>query len=399
MFGKSKAGQPQKYLGLDIGTEYIKAVLFRMEERQVAVENFVRIKQKMTAMKNGSITNIRHVVSACEDALRELNPDEETIVGSFIGIAGELVKGVALDISYKREGGSITEKEIEDVITNVEGDAYTEASEIFRKSTGRETIDEFEIKLTNITIVQSKVDGFEVENPVGIEGSKVFLKAYFTFAPQLHINYVSSVSEALGIDVLGIMAEPFAIARAIKRTGDHVFSGIIIDIGGGTTDIAIVKDGVVVGTQMFAFGGRVFTKRIAADLGISLDEAEDWKIKYSNKEISMNKLPEIKAAISKDISWWVIGVETALKEFSDEVPVYPPTIYLCGGGSLLGEIKDVLLEYPWTQVLPFQRAPKVSYLTLNELDGVKDETGQLNKCENVPALAISRYALEVVGQD
>jgi cell division protein FtsA len=399
MFGKKKEEKPIRYLGLDIGTEYIKAILFRVEDGSIVVEHFLRVKQKMTAMKNGTITNIRNVISACEEALSGLDTEDVKIVGSFIGIAGELVKGVPLDVSYKREGGIITEKEIEDVISKIEPDAYEEAKEIYRKSTGRETVDEFEIKLTNITVVQSKVDGFEVENPVGIEGTKVFLKAYFTFAPQLHINYVSSVSEALGIDVLGIMAEPFALARSIKKYNEKLFSGIIIDIGGGTTDIAVVKDGIVMNTQMFAFGGRVFTKRIAADLNVSLEEAENLKIKYSSKEISVTKLPEVKAAILKDVPVWVSGVEIALSEFLDDVTSFPATIYLCGGGALLGEIKEALIEHPWTQVLPFQRAPKVYYLSLNELDGIKDETGELNKPEYVPSLAISRYALEVVSND
>jgi len=395
MFGK-KSESTVKYLGLDIGTEYIKAVLFRLEDTKIYVENLVRVRQKIAAMKNGTITNIKHVINACTDALDELNPDGDEIAGSFIGIAGELVKGVALDISYKRGGGPITQKEIEDVINKVEQEAYEEASEVFKKTTGKDTVDEFEIKLTNITVVQSKIDGFDVENPVGIEGTSVNLKVYFTFAPQLHIGYVSSVSEALSIDVLGIMSEPFAIARAIKKT-DKVFSGIIIDVGGGTTDIAVIKDGIVMGSpQMFAFGGRVFTKRIAVDLRISLDEAENLRIKYSKKEISMMKLPEVKAAILKDIPMWVDGVEIALEEFADDVNVFPPMIYLCGGGSLLTEMKDALLEHPWTQNLSFQKAPRVGYLTLNDLDGIVDETGQLNKCEYVPSLAISRYALETV---
>lgn len=399
MFGR-KVEKPQKYLGLDIGTEYIKAVLFRMEAGQIVVENFVRTRQKITAMKNGTITNIKHVVMACSEALEELNPNQDNILGSFIGIAGELVKGVPLDVNYKRTTkGAITEKEIEDVVNKIEPQAFEEAINIFKQATGQDTVDDFEIKLTNITVIHAKIDGFDVENPIGIEGTSVSLKIYFTFAPQVHIGYVRSVSESLGIPVLGIMSEPFAIARAIKINADKLFSGIIIDVGGGTTDIAMVKDGVIIGTDMFAFGGRVFTKRIANDLGISLEEAESLKIKYSKKEISVMKLPEVKASIMKDVMMWVDGVEIVLEGFKKDVKSYPLMIYLCGGGALLSEIKDVLLEHPWTQALPFVKHPKVGYLTLNELDGIRDETGGLNKCEYVPSLAISRYAIEVVGTE
>ena len=87
----------------------------------------------------------------------------------------------------------------------------------------------------------------------------------------------------LKLNVIGIVAQPFAVARAYSGSSSRDFSAMFVDIGGGTTDIAVVDQGSVVETKMFAFGGRIFTKEIVRSGNIEYRIAEQRKLKYSKR--------------------------------------------------------------------------------------------------------------------
>jgi cell division protein FtsA len=76
------------------------------------------------------------------------------------------------------------------------------------------------------------------------------------------------------------------------------FSAIFIDIGGGTTDIAVVRNGGLEGTKMFGLGGRAFTKRLAQELNIGFEEAEMLKIKYAEGKLGFDVSAKIEKILS-----------------------------------------------------------------------------------------------------
>ena len=193
--------------------------------------------------------------------------------------------------------------------------------------------------------------------------------------------------------LINIEVEPYAVARAISGGRKEGYEAVIIDIGGGTTDVALVKNGAILETKMFAYGGRVFTKRIAQDLKIDWNQAEEMKIDYSKSKLAPKQMTEIKNAISKDLAVWSEGLELALKEV-DEVDSYPSRIFLCGGASALEEMQTAIIEHPWLTVLPFARFPKVEYLFPNQLDGIIDKTKSINDPSDITPLALARMFLE-----
>src|SRR5690606_22275782 len=118
---------------------------------------------------------------------------------------------------------------------------------------------------------------------------------------------------------------------------------ILMDVGGGTTDIAVINDGGVQGTKMFGIGGRAFTKSIERDLSVNFDQAEELKIGLSTNKTPQTKVPDIEAALKKTLEVWISGVELALGEFTQpignqmagftQLDSLPNRILLCGGGS------------------------------------------------------------------
>lgn len=386
----------KSFLCLDIGTEFLKVLVYKVNLNSIEVVEYLKSRQHSAAMKNGTITSIRRVTENIVQTMANLRT--KNFAGVIMGIAGELVKGVIFEINYDRSDSTkkITVDELNTVINKVKNQAYEEAQKLIFNQIGEVTGEVRNLSLLNYAIVESVLDGFKVEDPVGMTGSSAVLKVYFTFAPVLHVNYFKAITDIIKLNLIGIVPQPFAVARSINGFSKDDFSTIIVDIGGGTTDLALIQNGVPIATNMLAFGSRVFTKRIAVDLNLTLLDAEDFKIRYSRGDLSDYRMQEIRNSIINDVSLWVDQLAIGLEDFLSLVDGFPQTFHLCGGGSLLPEIKEKLIEYPWIRDLPFNRSPKVHYIYPSDLNGVVDPQNLLTSVEDVTPASIARFSLDLL---
>jgi cell division protein FtsA len=385
-------------IALDIGTEFVKALIFRIENGEGIVEGVGRQRQRLSDMQGGRVTDISGVIQNCETAL-ERAAEEAGVAPKqcVIGIAGELVKGTTTTIHYKRGDSKekITVKELSNIIAQVQQKSFDKTRSELAWETGYSEID---VKLVNSAVVDVRIDGYRVANPVGFQGRDILVSIFNAFAPIVHFGALQTIAEELGIDLLSITAEPYAVARCVGLEDSTEFSSIFVDIGGGTTDIAVVRGGGVEGTKMFAIGGRVFTKSIADTCDLTFPEAEKLKVEYSNGKIGKDTeiRKKIKKAIENDCQVWLSGVELALEEFSN-VDLLPSKVLLCGGGSLLPEIKEYLEKDDWIKHLPFARKPKIEFIKPNEVSMIKDETKKLVDSQDITPMALANLALGLVG--
>jgi len=176
------------------------------------------------------------------------------------------------------------------------------------------------------------------------------------------------------------------------------FSAVFVDIGGGTTDIAVVRNGGLEGTKMFALGGRAFTKRLAQELGVNFEEAEILKIKYAEGRLGNDVSLRIENILKADCDVWLSGVELALSEFSDSDPL-PHRFFLCGGGSGLPGIKKALTSSKWTKELPLARIPEVSFLQPRDVVNIVDETGELRDPQDITPMGLANLALDLADEE
>jgi cell division protein FtsA len=399
IFGKRIKSDNKAFLSLDIGTEFVKVLVCVIEDDNVHILGFGKERQPLNAMKGGVVTNIKSVVTtskrAIDNAMEGL--DMEIPTRTAIGIAGELVKGVGVKINYEREDPEkkIDDEEIKHILDKVHETAHDEALKKFTEATGS---DKTQIKLVNATVTDTFIDDYKINTPIGFQGKKVTLNIYFVYTPLVFAGALDDILKQLNLTPIVVAVQPFAIARSVKGARDLNFDAIIIDIGGGTTDIAVVTQGTFQDTRMFAMGGRSFTKRIASDMQISYDDAEKIKIEYTEMELEKSASLNVKDAIKKDLDLWISGVEISLDDIED-IKVYPDQILLCGGGSKLTEIRSKLVEYPWSVVLPFHRNPKINFLSPDKIDGIVDKTLQLTRPEDVTPVALARMVLDIVKDD
>lgn len=395
---RTKSQKGEQYLvGLDIGTEFVKALVGEVQDDgSIKIIGVGRQHQGLNDMQAGAIADIAGVVDNCDKALNEAEAQAGVSARSaIIGIAGELVKGTTttVRVSRKDSAKALDIPEMEKIINLVQERAENRAKQQLAWELGGK---EVEVRLVNSALVSIEIDGYPVTNPIGFQGKDVVVQLYTAFAPMIHIGALEKTAQELDLDLVAVAAEPFAVSRAvIGDNPNQSLSAILMDVGGGTTDIAVINDGGVQGTKMFGIGGRAYTRAIERDLSVDFDQAEELKISLSTNKIPAAKRPAIEAALSKTADVWVGGIELALAEFT-KLDHLPHRLFLCGGGSSLDLLMDRLSDTNWYKALPFTRKPTVHHIRPEQVVGIRDATGKIEDHTFITAMGLLRVGLDTL---
>lgn len=397
IFSSNKA---EYYLALDIGTEVAKALVFEIdsEGKNGVVIGVGKEKQKRGNMQSGAVSDISGVIETCQAAIGKAleHANIKKIKKAIVGIAGELVKGTTTTVHYERGNpdSRIDFPELKSIIQKVQLKAYERIEQQIEWETGQD----IDVKLINAAIVDVRIDGYQVTNPIGFQGKDVSVSIFNAYAPMIHLGALQTIADELNIDLVSIAAEPYAVARSVDYDDALDFNAIFIDIGGGTTDIAVVRNGGLEGTKMFAFGGRAFTKKLAQELRIEIEEAEELKLRYAEGKLGDSVNSKIEQILQSDVAVWLSGVELSLSEFA-AADVLPSKILLCGGGSGLPGIKNALLSPEWMKNLPFAKMPTVSFLQPQDVARIADQTEELKNPQDVTPMGLANLVLDVTGEE
>jgi cell division protein FtsA len=378
---------------LDIGTEFAKALVFEIDEGRGIVRGVGRKRQGLSHMQSGTVADISAVVDNCAVALQEA----EELAGFrpsqvVIGIAGELVKGFTTAHSQERPkpDAQITEAELQKLIEGVQREALREAERSITWETGLANVD---VRLVHAAVVGAWIDGYAVTNPIGFQGRHVKIAIFDAFAPLVHLGALQSVAAKLDLELVEVVAEPYAVARVLNSDQVRQGGALFIDVGGGTTDVALVRQGGIEGTRMFALGGRAFTKSIADRLELPFPRAEALKVDYA-RGIAGDRAADVQAIMADDVAVWAAGVELVMEELAAGGQL-PGRIYLCGGGSRLPEIRDALADQRFARRLPFARPPEVTLMAPEQIEMIVDETKLLVDQQDVTPMGLAYQAIEL----
>jgi cell division protein FtsA len=379
---------------LDVGTEFAKALVFEIDDTgHGTVRGVGRKRQGLSHMQSGTVADIAAVVDNCAVALQEA----EEMAGFrpsqvVIGIAGELVKGFTTTHSQerKRPDQPITEAELQRLIDGVQREALREAERAITWETGLPHVD---VRLVHAAVVGASIDGYALTNPVGFQGRHVQIGIFNAYAPLVHLGALQSVASQLDLELLEIVAEPYAVARVLGSEQVRQAGALFIDVGGGTTDVALVRQGGIEGTRMFALGGRAFTKSIADQLDLPFPRAESLKVDYA-RGLPVERRDDVAKIVAEDVDVWSAGVELVMEELAAG-DLLPGRIYLCGGGSRLPEVPAALADEKFWKRLPFARPPVVSVMEPNQVETITDATELLVDQQDVTPLGLAYQAIEL----
>lgn len=391
--------EDQFLVALDVGTEYVKALIGRVaadKPGEIEIIGVGRQHQNLADMQAGAIADIASVVDNCDKALSQAEQQAGVSVRTgIIGIAGELVKGTTTTVRVSRREPSkpLDLGEMERIIRLVQEKAGAKARQQLAVELGGK---EVQVRLVNSALVGIEIDSYPVTNPIGFQGKDIVVHLYTAFAPMIHIGALERTAQELDLDLLAVAAEPFAVARSVIGDDPNAnLSAILMDVGGGTTDIAVINDGGVQGTKMFGIGGRAYTRSVERDLGVDFEQAEELKLSLGEETLAEVKKKAVEKSLRKTLDVWTSGVELALSEFT-KLDHLPHRVFLCGGGSSLEMLMQQLQQSDWYRELPFTRKPVVQHIHPDQVVGIVDKTGDVNDHTFITAMGLLRVGLDTL---
>lgn len=337
-------------VGLDIGTTKIAAIAGRKNEfGKLEIIGFGRANSN--GVKHGQVLNIDETIKAIQMALDNCytsNPNLE-ISEVYVGIAGHHIKSLQTrgDIVRHQTDEEITQREIDQLIAD-QYKTYIPA--------GDQIIDVIPQEFT--------VDNFQnIPNPIGYGGVKVGANFHIITGDKNAIRNISRSVEKSGLITKDLVLQPLASAAAVMGHEDLEAGVAIVDIGGGTTDLAVFYEGILKHTAVIPFGGENITNDIKTGLGVLKTQAEQMKVQFGSalaneargnafitipglrgmpaKEISVKNLANIIQARMSEIMDFVTY---HLKQVGLDNRMLNGGVVLTGGGSQLKHLIQ-LTEY------------------------------------------------------
>lgn len=266
-------------VGLDIGTTKIAAIVGSRNEHG-KIEILGIGKSESIGVTRGMVANIEKTVHSIRAAVEEAEQKSGVNIRVVnVGIAGQHIKSI-------QHRGNIMRNTLEDEIKQLDVDVLVENMYKLVMQPGEEII-----HVIPQEYIVDKEPG--IKDPIGMSG--ICLEANFhiiTGQVAAAKNIHKCVSKA-GLEVAELILEPLASSDAVLSEEEKEAGVVLVDIGGGTTDIAIFQDGIIRHTAVIPFGGNVITEDIKEGCTIIRSQAEALKIKFGSALASENKDEEI----------------------------------------------------------------------------------------------------------
>jgi len=263
-------------VGLDLGTT--KTCVIVGEVNDTGGIDIIGIGScPSTGLRKGVVVNIDNTVESIRRAVEEAELMSGCEINSvFTGIAGSHIEGL-------NSHGIVAVKGRE-----VDGDDVRRAVEAARAMAV--PLDREILHVIPQYFVVDNQDG--VKDPIGMSGVRLEAKVHVVIASVTSVQNITKSVNRVGLDVNDIVLEPIASSEAVLATDEKELGVAILDIGGGTTDIAVFAEGSIKHTSVLAVGGNYLTNDIAVGLRTPLNEAEKIKIKYGSTFVPLIKPDE-----------------------------------------------------------------------------------------------------------
>ena len=338
-------------VGLDIGTTKIVALVGRKNEFN-KVEVLGIGKSKSLGVHRGVVNNITQTIQSIQQAVEEAKINSGyNVIDVSVGIAGQHIRSIQHSDYITRENPEsvIDEDDIQKLIQQVYKLVMLPGEEII-----------------HVLPQEYKVDGqAEIKEPIGMNGGRLEANFHVVVGQVSSIKNIGRCIKSAGLNMSNITLEPLASSEAVLSFEEKEAGVALIDIGGGTTDLAIFKDGIIRHTAVIPFGGNVITEDIKEGCSIIEKQAELLKIKFGsawpgeNRDTEIVSIPGLQGRDPKEISLKTLSkiinarvveiIEQVFLEIknyghNDQKKKLIAGVVLTGGGSQLKHLKQ-LVEY------------------------------------------------------
>lgn len=281
-------------VGLDIGTTKICAIVGHRDQFG-KVKILGRGQSESLGVMRGVVSNIEKTVQAINQAVQEADTKSSVIIKDvYVGIAGQHIKS-------HQNRGMRTRHNIDDEISQIDIDAIVDDMYKTAMLPGEEII---HVIPQEYTIDKEP----HIKDPIGMSGNILYANCHIITGLVSAVNNIQKCVKKAGLNPVDLVLEPLASAEAVLTEEEKEAGVVLVDIGGGTTDIAIFQDGIIRHTAVIPFGGNVITDDIKEGCVIIKSQAERLKIKFGAALASLTKdnelvsIPGLKGREPKEIS-------------------------------------------------------------------------------------------------
>ena len=274
-------GTSEIIVGLDIGTTKIAAIVGRKNEHN-KIEILGFGKTESIGVKRGVVSNIENTVQSIKTAVQLAEQSSKVNIRFVnVGIAGQHIKSL-------QHRGSLIRNNVEEEISQKDVDNLRQSMFNLNMNPGEEIIDVIPQEYT--------IDNEPgVKQPIGMLGNSLEANFHIIIGQTASAKNIYKCVRKAGIDVVDLFLEPIASADAVLSEEEKEAGVVLVDIGGGTTDIAIFQDGIIRHTAVIPLGGEVITDDIKEGCNIIKKHAEELKVKFGSALARENRDEEVVA--------------------------------------------------------------------------------------------------------
>lgn len=257
------------YAAIDVGTTKVCTLAARVEASSGSLEVLALGHAASQGMKKGMVVSAEELEESVQHSVAEArNMLGRPLPPALVGVTGNHFTSLNAGASHSRKSGDgqvITQQEMDRVIQST-----------------------FPVELGYRQVVHVIPRSYEVNgvrgvrNPVGLSGEHVSVESHVVVGDTAPLENVARVVRAAGVKIRGLVAEHLASSEAVLTAEEREMGVLLVDIGGGTTDMAIFRDGAVWNTAVLPVGGSQFTTDLSLGLGIAFSAAEEAKVWYGS---------------------------------------------------------------------------------------------------------------------
>ncbi len=394
---KENYNQEDLIFALDIGTRTVVGIVGFYENEYFKVIAAEIYEHKSRAMLDGQIHDINKVA----EVVGEVKGRLETALGLkltkvAIAAAGRVLKTSQTKLEYEIEQG----REITaDIVGSMEVDAIQNAQVLLDNELSAD--EKIPFYCVGYSVVNYFLNGYVISSLIGHKGKKIGVEVLATFLPHVVVDSLYTVMDKVGLRVAGLTLEPIAAISVTIPKDLRLLNLVLVDIGAGTSDIAITKDGSVVAYGMVPIAGDEITEKIAQEYLVDFNAAEKIKIsitsgvesiKYTDILGNKKEVNNVQAmeALQPAIELLANSIADKILDFNQKAP---NAVFLIGGGSqipgLTGKIADRLGIH----------SDRVAVRGRDVIHNIKTKLKKLSGPESITPFGIAMMAHSSKGQD
>lgn len=333
---------------LDIGTRTVIGIVGYMEGENFKVVAAEIIEHKSRSIFDGQVSDIQKVAETAGEVKKRL---ENKIGGKLskvaIAAAGRVLKTQSARVD--RNFNSMIDIK-NDVVTTMEIEAVQLAQKKLDEEISANENEEY--YCVGYTVTNYYLNEYVIKSLIDQRGDRIGVEILGTFLPQAVIDSLYSVMKKIGLEVVSLTLEPIAAINAAIPGDIRMLNLALVDIGAGTSDIAITKGGSVIAYSMVSFAGDEITERICENYVVDFNTAEKIKLKLTSNEqvidftdvlgfqqsVAINEVMEVIRPIVEELAGMIVkGILNCNKR-------PPNAVFLVGGGSQIPEIAETIAE-------------------------------------------------------